>query len=449
MFKPTEWRRTHNPAGLLEADRSTAQSLSSMLDYHLSEEALSTAEAQLRGSDLVHWSHLLYVSSQGRPVEVLYCRNREWAQTVASTFLGEAVLGVDIEWEAVPKSFFGDIRDVKNHVSLIQIASESKIALFHVALFQGNAPDELMPAALREILTSESVMKAGVNIGGDARRIKSAFGIDCKGLVELSHTYRLVTYSNDRPELVNRKLVSLSTQVEDVLGCPLRKDDVRMSSWSKLLNREQQHYAAADAYAGFRLYHALEDARLSMTPVPPRPALYEKGETVLLANGQAPPKSRRPASPPADVTDTAQTLTITSEPCDAESVDPDKSGMDAEEAVNDNTGLASSDSRIATVDEWVSQYRAERVKRNIITAKRASLRVYGLWQQHGLSPAELAILLRDPPLKQSTIASYIVEAVAYDKDLPRDPARWKAVRNSVPDYVLKRYKGLATWLSTI
>ncbi|KAF2222178.1 ribonuclease H-like domain-containing protein [Elsinoe ampelina] len=432
------------------ADQLTAQSLSPALDYHLSEEALNNAEAELRGSDLIHWSHHLYLSSQGQPIEVLYCRNRDWAQTVASSFAREMVLGMDIEWEYGPKTFLGDIRDVKNHVSLIQIASESKIALFHVALFQGNTPDELMPAALKDILTSETVMKAGVNIGGDATRISGAFGFDCKGLVELSHTYRLVTYSNDRPELVNRKLVSLSTQVEDVLGYPLRKDDVRMSSWSKHLNKEQQHYAAADAYAGFRLYHALEDARLSMSPVPPRPAFYEKGETVLLANGQVPPKNRRTASVPADVTDTAQNPKMASEPsCDAESNDPDSSRMDAGELADGISELASGDPRIVAVDEWVSEYRAERVKRNVITAKRASLRVYGLWHQHGLSPAELAVLLRDPPLKQSTINSYIIEAVAYDKDLPRDPARLRTIKNSVPDYVLKRYKGLATWWSTI
>ena len=80
------------------------------------------------------------------------------------------------------------------------------------------------------------------------------FGLKPKGAVESSHLYRLVKFGPRKPELVSVKLVSLAHQVEEQLGLPLYKGDVRTSNWSKPLSRDQINYAAGDAYAGFMLY---------------------------------------------------------------------------------------------------------------------------------------------------------------------------------------------------
>ncbi|KAK3104274.1 hypothetical protein LTR53_018558, partial [Teratosphaeriaceae sp. CCFEE 6253] len=182
-------------------------------------------------------------------------------------FVGQPVLGFDIEWEskASKKS------PAKQNVSLIQIASEDRICLIHVANFFGTDPEQLVPSALREILESEDVVKAGVNIGGDARRMREYLGVDMRGQFELSYLFKVVTFSRGD---INRSLkgAGLATQVESVLLLPLKKDEVRVSSWSKVLTKEQTVYSASDAYAGFQLFHALEAKRLQMDPTPPRPA---------------------------------------------------------------------------------------------------------------------------------------------------------------------------------
>ena len=79
-----------------------------------------------------------------------------------------------------------------------------------------------------------------------------------------------------KPELVSVKLVSLAHQVEEQLGLPLYKGDVRTSNWSKPLSTDQINYAAGDAYAGFMLYKCMNAKRLAMKPTPPLPIHAEK-----------------------------------------------------------------------------------------------------------------------------------------------------------------------------
>lgn len=50
---------------------------------------------------------------------------------------------------------------------------------------------------------------------------------------------------------------------------PDTTSSVRESDWSLPLNLQQIHYAAADAYAAFRLYHMLEWKRAQLIPTPP------------------------------------------------------------------------------------------------------------------------------------------------------------------------------------
>ncbi|KAF1824216.1 ribonuclease H-like protein, partial [Dissoconium aciculare CBS 342.82] len=203
---------------------------------------------------------------------VFYCTSYETCERQAKLFLNEPIVGFDLEWET-----FASLKKhgAKQNVSLIQIASESQIGLFHVACFKGTTPEELMPPSLRTLLESESITKTGVNVVGDANRMRTFFQIEMKGLMELSHLYRIVRYSEQSPDMVNFKLCGLAMQVKDVLRLPLKKDETRVSRWSNKLNAQQIEYAAADAYAGFHLYHALENLRIVMDPRPPRPAFYE------------------------------------------------------------------------------------------------------------------------------------------------------------------------------
>jgi hypothetical protein len=193
------------------------------------------------------------------------------------------IVAADIEWKPNASPASG----IKDNASLIQIACENRIALFHIALFKEKTPDELLPAALKSILEDPKILKVGVAILSDCTRLNKYLGIEARGLIELSHLHKLVTYAATEPRLVNKHLVALARQVEQHLLLPLAKGPVRESDWSKELNYDQVSYAAADAYASFRLFDQLEFKRKNMKPVPPRPAFAELKLPILFSKGKS------------------------------------------------------------------------------------------------------------------------------------------------------------------
>lgn len=219
------------------------------------------------------WSHRLYRGPGGEEVEILYSRNKAESEIIAQHFINEPVLGFDMEWP------WNDWKrnDLQNKVGLIQIASETRIGLFHIGLHPGKTTDDIIAPTLRRIIETPDIGKVGVNIlRADFGRLARFFGLKPKGAIESSHLHRLVKFGSRKPELVSIKMVSLAHQVEEQLGLPLFKGDVRTSNWSKSLSQDQINYAAADAYAGFMLYHCTNAKRLAMKPTPPLPVYAEK-----------------------------------------------------------------------------------------------------------------------------------------------------------------------------
>ncbi|KAF2003463.1 ribonuclease H-like protein, partial [Amniculicola lignicola CBS 123094] len=221
------------------------------------------------------WSHTMYrdpktADPDFKRIKVHYCKTKEVGETVAKYFLNEKVIGFDIEWKY-------DFRpaDIKENASLIQIACENRIALFHISLYKGKTADELLPPTLKTILESPDIAKVGVAIRGDFTRCWTYLGIKACHQIELSRLHNLVEYRDMAPKMVNNKLVGMAKQVQTHLQLPLAKGDVRKSDWSKPLTTEQVEYAASDAYAGFRIYDVLEMKRKAMKPVPTPPAPFD------------------------------------------------------------------------------------------------------------------------------------------------------------------------------
>ncbi|KAF2405514.1 ribonuclease H-like protein, partial [Trichodelitschia bisporula] len=236
------------------------------------DELMKTMSAS-PGSTAAYWSHELYRGPRGEKISVYYGRSLKTSENVAQFFLGKPLLGFDMEWRPNATKSSG----TKANVSLIQLACEDRIGLFHLALHRGDSVEDIMPPTLRKILESQDVAKVGVAILADYTRLQKHLGIQPSGLIELSHLHNLVMYSGSRPEMVTRKMVSLANQVQSHLQLPLYKGTVRTSDWGKELNHQQVVYAANDVYAGFRLYHVLESKRLAMNPVPPQPDFAERG----------------------------------------------------------------------------------------------------------------------------------------------------------------------------
>ncbi|KAK4499797.1 hypothetical protein PRZ48_007983 [Zasmidium cellare] len=485
---PAPLEDTTSPEATTDAETSSAAAEGDVvpaLNYNMSAKDYRVAATASPNSNAAWWSHKLYKAADGTSPKVLYCTNFETAEKQAKLFLDEPVLGFDLEWE--PKSSIAH-GTIKRNVSLIQIASEDKIGLFQIALFKGETAAELMPPTLRKILESPDVIKTGVNVSGDTRRMQLCLDVEMKGVMELSHLYRVVKFSANQPKLVSFKLVALADQVRDVLLLPLKKDDSRMSSWSRLLNGQQTHYAAADAYAGLRLFHTLEKQRKEMTPIPPRPAFFETFKPIILGDGTVVERSARKTPGVAagkkanvdaegeeedeffdaqeeldtyelassdlassDLADSASTSTADAPAAQGDDVayptlpqvaessssvpdvaEPERATTEATQAPTPVQQPPSP--ALTTASNWISNLQSPK-------ARPSELRAYHLWQHQTLSLEDVATTLRDPPLAMTTVASYVLQAVK-EEGLPYDVERMKEVLEFVPKSVHGRYKGV-------
>ncbi|GAB7356464.1 hypothetical protein MBLNU459_g7228t2 [Dothideomycetes sp. NU459] len=466
------------------------------LRYQIPQEEFRNALLASKTSGAAFWKFSLYKSPNGEKPTVHYCRKYQGAEEAAKLFLNQSVLGFDIEWEMGARI---GVNSIKENVSLIQIACEDRIALFQIATFQGE--DELMPPSLKEILESPDITKVGVNIAGDFTRMRNCFGIQGQGLFELSHLYKVVRYSANEPTKVDKKPAKLSEQVENLLHLPLAKGEVRTSAWSKMLSAEQIEYAANDAYAGFRVYDALEAKRKAMDPRPPRPAFYELDKPLILGNGEPAPRAIRAKrkNVQAQVSDTTESALVMngkplvsedvqeddheeealSAPSDDEFYSCESDIADAEETcaieqmgskttqqvgpssirsgaraakVEQQVSTATASARVSNSsnpappelirsEQWLAQWRAGLPPDRPMRVTPAYMRAYALWQSQRLELQQVAALLRQPPLALSSVASYVCLAVQQE-GLPFDRKRLREALKYVPYSAQWRYRGI-------
>lgn len=268
------------PSGSLETHRVT-QATSSVCKSQTQQTVTTGTVARQRvirnpippkPSATKYWSHHLHKAPDGNPIIIHYCRSLRTMEDVAQYFLDDEVIGFDMEWKA--SATYAD--GIKDNVSMIQLASEERVALFHVASFIGTDPKQFVAPSLRKIMESPNITKVGVSIKADCTRLRKFLGVNTRGIFELSHLHRLIKYSQSEPKLVNKRLVNLNDQVEEHFGLPLMKEaEVRCSDWTRPLNYDQVQYAANDPYACICLFKAMDGKRQAMIPMPPRPAHAE------------------------------------------------------------------------------------------------------------------------------------------------------------------------------
>lgn len=166
----------------------------SNLSFKMTDDTFRAAQLAKPGNPESYWSYTLYRGpgddgTEDKKVTVHYCRSLATTEKVCKLFLDEKVLGLDLEWSPNALKHQG----ARKNVSLVQIASPSRIALFHLAVYPKT--DDLVAPTLKKILEDNSITKTGVWIKGDCTRLRNFLGIKPAGIFELSHLYKVVKHS--------------------------------------------------------------------------------------------------------------------------------------------------------------------------------------------------------------------------------------------------------------
>ncbi|KAB5563182.1 exonuclease [Coniochaeta sp. 2T2.1] len=426
-----------SPTDVVEGDTS-GRPPHSPLDFRIPQPAFQEAKQAEPGTPESFWSYNLYrgpggeedsdgalaSASSDSKVKVHYCKTLHTTERVLQQyFMGEKLLGFDLEWAPDATK----TQSAKRNVSLVQIASQSRIALFHLALYPKS--EELVAPSFRKIMEDPGVTKAGVCIKGDCTRLKNFLGVEARGIFELSHLYKLVKYSRTGEYGdINRRTVNLAAQVQDCLGLPMFKGmDVRASDWSQPLLLRQIEYSASDAYAAVQIYAVLNHQRQQLDPTPPLPYHAELNRPIRLPDGAVIPTADETTE--TDTEDPrAGGLALSPRYLKSLGASIKIEDDDGEPILKEATRPLSPpkmglplDPRVGAAVQWLAEYRGDTGK--VVKAGNASLRAYHMWHHNpDLDPGAIAKLLRDPPLQTSTVVNYILEATRLEK-LPYDAHR--------------------------
>ncbi|KAL5635938.1 hypothetical protein ACGC1H_004664 [Rhizoctonia solani] len=181
--------------------------------------------------------------------EVKYLRTEKEVNVALRSAKGP--FGFDIEWKPCFVSGMPE-----SPIALLQLARPDQILLIQLTAMKD------FPSRLRTVLENCTIVKAGVGIAGDAKKLWRDYGVSLLGAVELSKMARVA----DPPRWATSKpneLIGLARLVQIYHSYQMRKSmKVKLSNWELPLNPNQIEYAASDALAGATLYQHL----LSLDP---------------------------------------------------------------------------------------------------------------------------------------------------------------------------------------
>ncbi len=146
----------------------------------------------------------------------------------------QGILGFDTETK--PSFRKGNI----NKVALLQLSTDKKAYLFRINKIG-------FPDNLKNILADPKIIKTGVAIHDDIKKLQKINNFEAKGFVELQKL--VINYGINNFSLL--KLAGI------ILGFRISKNK-RLSNWeNKDLKEGQRLYAATDAWVGYKIYNAL------------------------------------------------------------------------------------------------------------------------------------------------------------------------------------------------
>ncbi|KAF9516048.1 hypothetical protein BS47DRAFT_1484203 [Hydnum rufescens UP504] len=198
------------------------------------------------------YSTYSFLDLEPRP-QVYYIRDVHEADNRVAKLELTGPLGFDMEWRV---SYYREpptrVRALEGRTALVQVCDRDTILLIQLSAMCK------FPQKLEEVLQSPSIVKTGVAIAHDARKLLKDYAVKASNLVELSTL--AIAADASYAALKPRKLTSLAKLVERYTGKVLDKDKlVQCSDWEKELTESQQAYAANDVRSGLSVYLHLLD----------------------------------------------------------------------------------------------------------------------------------------------------------------------------------------------
>jgi ribonuclease D len=172
--------------------------------------------------------------------QVFLITNERQAGRAREELLGAEMVGFDTESKP---TFRKGEKSTGPHV--FQFATMEKAFIFQ-SHFVDSHP------AIIEMLASDALTKIGFGLGGDLHQISNRFGIRPASIVDLDRTFKKLGY---RASLGAKSAVALLFRRKLV-----KSKAVTTSNWAaRELSERQLLYAANDAYAAIRIFHALRE----------------------------------------------------------------------------------------------------------------------------------------------------------------------------------------------
>lgn len=165
-------------------------------------------------------------------------------QTLATQAFEELELAgrVGFDTESKP-TFYKGQKSEGPHVLQFATTEKAYIFLSHI--------QETHPVII-ELLRASHITKIGFGLGGDLHQISNRFGLQPESIIDLDRSFKQLGYRN---------AVGAKSAIAIFFNQKLLKSkSVTTSNWAaKQLTERQLIYAANDAYAAIRVFHALEN----------------------------------------------------------------------------------------------------------------------------------------------------------------------------------------------
>ncbi len=166
-------------------------------------------------------------------------QNQDELGTAITNILNEDILGFDIETKPTFK------KGLSHNPSIMQIAGKNSVYLFYLKNFE-------CYNLIGKILSNANIVKTGVAIHEDIKKLQELIDFEPAGFVELSDITKGIG-------IINTGLRSLAAIF---LNVRISKT-VQISNWDRQpLSNAQVHYAATDAWVSREIYVSLKNREI-------------------------------------------------------------------------------------------------------------------------------------------------------------------------------------------